>query len=227
MARDKVMTVQVSELAFDYLIYPRHAIDSHHVREFADTMRAGTEFPSIVVENKTRRIVDGFHRVKATQSVYGDNATITAILRNYPTDKALFLDAAHINSAHGKRLASFDISHCLQIAHRLKIKDEEMAITLSISVDRLAKVQLTKTAFGPNGQPFPIRRSIGHVGQQRLTKKQYAGADLMGGQSQVYCVNQVINAIEYNLCPMNNPHFLERLEVLRNLLVAFHFEQAA
>ena len=111
----------ISGLVLDRDLSPRARLGSNHVRQLAESLRAGAELPPIVVERQTSRVVDGFHRVEAHRRVYGPEALIDAVEKDYADEAELFEDAMRLNSAHGSRLAPYDQLRCVAIAERLSI----------------------------------------------------------------------------------------------------------
>ena len=57
---EKVIQIALAELVKDFNLYPRHKVESYHVTEMVDTFHAGTRFPPIIIDRKSKRIIDGF-----------------------------------------------------------------------------------------------------------------------------------------------------------------------
>jgi ParB-like chromosome segregation protein Spo0J len=56
-------TMLASELMIDFNLYPRHAIDSTHVNDLLNALKAGAKLPPVVINQQDKRVVDGFHRL--------------------------------------------------------------------------------------------------------------------------------------------------------------------
>lgn len=196
-------------------------IDLQHVHALAAALRAGAVLPPIVAEQKTKRIVDGFNRTKAYLSLYGADAEVSVEWRKYKNEQDLFLDAVRLNSGHGKRLTPFDMAHCYQLGQGLSVNPDILASALSITADKFAQITTRKTAIGADGKFLPIRRSLSHLSGTQLTLKQEEGAKLMGGQSLIFLVNQLVTAFECNLIPAHNNTLQRHLEKLYGLLAAY------
>ena len=105
----KLKKVRLSLLVEDYDFYPRSAVDSQHSRAIEDAIRAGIQVPPIIVEDKTMRIVDGWHRHRALRSIHGDaDPEIQVEIRVYANDGELLRDAGRLNATHGRALTSYD-----------------------------------------------------------------------------------------------------------------------
>lgn len=209
--------LKVSSIVLDFDLYPRNNIDAHNVRCIVDALAAGAEVPPIVIDKKTKRVVDGFHRVKAFRQHYGEDATIEAIEKSYRDDAELFLDAVRYNGAHGARLDPCDRTRCVHISERLGLSVEQVAGVLHMPVDKLAKLRVNRTAQSGKLH-VPLKRTIQHKAGQKLTKKQVEANEHLSGMNQVFYANQLIWLIESDLLDTTDDNLMERLGVLQQLL---------
>lgn len=209
----------VSGLVLDRDISPRSRLGSNHVRQLAEVLRAGTTLPSIVVERKTSRVVDGFHRVAAHRRVYGREALIAVIEKDYTDDADLFVDAMRLNSAHGSRLAPYDQLRCVAIAQRLSIDPHRVAGALSVRPSYIGDLTARRSGTElATRSPVPLKRTIEHMRGRELTPAQIEANDKLGGQSQTFYLNQINLLAENDLFDLEEArvrHELRRLE--RNL----------
>ncbi len=222
--------IKICELVFDMTIYPRHDVDRHHVNDIARSMEAGCDMPPIVVEKKTRRIIDGFHRGKAYLKNNPPEFEIEVVEKTYKDEKALFLDAIRYNSSHGKNFDSHDRAHCVIMAARLQIDDESIANVLHVDQKYIGSLRVDRTAFAGKlsvdtgkptrkpGEQIPLKQTIKHMAGQTLTKGQEDANTRLSGMNQVFYVNQVILLIENGLLDKENDALFERLKVLHGSL---------
>ena len=103
--------MKAAQLVLDFGLYPRNNVDEHNVKNLVDALAAGTELPPVIIDRKSKRVVDGFHRVRAHLRLFGDNAEIDVITKNYKNDAELFLDAMRYNASHGAKLDTCDRPH--------------------------------------------------------------------------------------------------------------------
>jgi len=59
--------IELSGIVYDAKIYPREKWSSHTVKVYVDALKGGAEFPPIILEEGTNRLIDGVHRWKAYQ----------------------------------------------------------------------------------------------------------------------------------------------------------------
>ena len=209
--------VKAATLVLDFDLYPRNNIDAHNVRCIVDAMEAGEEMPPIIIDRKSKRVVDGFHRVRAAIR-RDENAEVTVIEKTYKGEGDIFLDAMRYNATHGARLDPCDRTRCTIIAERLSIPLDAVAGALHMPVDKLGGLQDHRTASIAGGNLIPLKRTILHMEGRRLTKAQNEVNDKLSGMNQAFYVKQVIMLIENGLLDKEDEKLMERLERLDELL---------
>ena len=213
--------VKAASLVLDFGLYPRSKVDLHHLSEMCEAERAGVEFPDVVVDGKSKRVVDGFHRVRKQLTVYGEGATISCRFKHYKSEREMFEEAMQLNASHGRNLSSFDKAHCILRAADFGISDEVVAAALSVTEERIELVRTTKVATVKNGDGtllVPLKRTIGHKAGKRITVKQQAANQKLGGMAQLFYVNQIILLIESGLLDTENEKLMEKVKQLKLIL---------
>lgn len=211
-------TVDVSSLVLDFDLYPRHSLDAANVASLVRAIEAGATLPAVVVDETSRRVVDGFHRIRATQRVHGPTGTIAVRWQRFATDADLFVAAVELNAVHGVRLTRYDEARCLLIADRLHVDPDTIAGALHVTVDAAAKLRAAKTAIAANGKSIPIRRTSRHLAGRRLTAQQEQAERRTGGGSLRFYVDQVRNAVAGDLVDWDDEPTVAALAALDELL---------
>jgi hypothetical protein len=209
--------LKVSALVFDFNLYPRQQVDMHHVAEMVEAKKAGIDFPPVLIDKKSKRIVDGFHRAKTELRIDGADATIEVVEKSYRSEREMFLDAMRHNANHGRALSSYDRAHAVILAGNLGLDDEAIAGALSITVDRVSSLRVNKSATAGKLQ-VPIKRTIRHMAGGKLTKRQVETNRKLGGMEQLFYVNQLVMLIESGLLDKGNEDLMEKLAKLHELL---------
>lgn len=208
--------VLASELVFDFTLYPRVSVDAQHVAYIAEAMRAGASFPPVIVDKKSKRVIDGFHRIKAVLRLNPDGK-IEVEWKSYRNEQEMFLEAVTLNAGHGRTLAMYDRTRCVVVAEALGIDPARIATALHLTVERITELLATRTAtFG--GGPVPLKRTLLHMAGRRLTKAQEKAQEKLSGMNQVFYVNQLITLIDADLLDTENPVLMETLRKLYGLL---------
>ena len=197
-----VITVTADELIFDESIYPRRTIDRSHVTALADAMTMGSELPPIVIDQRMR-IVDGLHRWKAHQRLFGESAKIQAEQNVYTNEAETLLAATEFNERHGLRLESFE---CTDVAIRLRnmhITPARIAIALHIPAEKVEKILIVRTATSTidvhASKLIALKRSMSSLAGMELTPSQEEANESAPGASWVVHINQLNKALKAGL----------------------------
>ena len=209
--------IKLAEVILDFSLYPRSDVDAQHISYMREAEDSGVKLPTIVIDSKSKRVIDGFHRVRMWRHKYDDNHEIDVIEKTYKNEAEMFLDAIRYNASHGRILTRYDRTHCILLSEKFKIAPKNLASALSMTVEKLGKLKIGRIGelrVGKTTQSIPLKRTISHKHGQKLTKRQSEVNDKLGGMNQVFYVNQIIMLIESGLLDINNKQLLERLNVL-------------
>lgn len=99
--------IKISEVVWDAKIYPRKKWATTTIEKYADAIEAGDEFPPIVLEEGTNRLIDGKHRLEAYKKAGKEE--IPAEWHKIPDDTSVKYYAATLSAKHGDRLTNADI----------------------------------------------------------------------------------------------------------------------
>lgn len=116
-------TIKLNEIVHDENIYPRSRVDKQVVHNYADSMRDGISFPPIVLEDKTNRLLDGWHRVEAANEA--EIEELEANWHTVPDDIDVRLYAASLSSKHGLSIPTDDLK---QLVRTLYNENESLSI---------------------------------------------------------------------------------------------------
>lgn len=232
-------TVKLADLVEDFDIYPRHSVDSAYVSELARAIQAGSDLPLVRVDRKSKRIVDGFHRVRAWRKVLGRGGEIEADLRTYPTEQALLKEAIELNAAHGRKLDQQDRSRSALLLERHGVTVKEIAVVLHTTEARVqelinVRVVLVKpkpeppdgnAANSPLPSLPPEKRPAKPVAwpqpgepPRELTPEQYRVMESSGGHRTAQTVTQLTRELEAGVVDLTVPGLREKLWRLHDVI---------
>ena len=214
MAAPKIVTVKATSLVQDFDIYPRAQVDGYHVREIAEALKAGADLPPIIVERRTKRVVDGFHRLRAHQSVSGANATVSVVYRDYPDEAALLRESIELNAGHGRNLTLYDKTRCIVLAEQHGISRADVAKALNITRKRADNLVMERVS----AKGDVLKRTMSHFAGQELTSEQRDYNQRAGGLDQSFYINQVIALLETDSINWESPKVVSPLKKLHGLL---------
>lgn len=209
--------LKAAELILDFDLYPRNNVDRFNVRQLVDALASGEELPPVIIDKKSKRVVDGFHRVKATLEHGGGDAEIEVIEKSYKDEAAIFLDAMRYNATHGAKLDPCDRTHCIIVAERLHIPLESVAGALHMPVEKLGDLRVSRTATA-GGLTIPLKNTVRHFAGKNLTKRQNEANDKLSGMNQQFYANQLIELLEAKMLDLTDENLVNRLRHLHGLL---------
>lgn len=166
--------ILISELVFDYTLYPRHKISDYNVSSLCKVIESGVDMDPILWDKTTKCIVDGFHRVTAFKKVFGVNYEVEGIERDFRDKGEMILESIRLNNKHGLKLSAWDQARCIILAKSYKIKDEVIKMALAIPEHRYKEL---------NRRTVPIKNNEGKkVGNCQLKYGQDKIADKPDGR---------------------------------------------
>jgi len=211
----KVESVPIESLILNWDIYPRHHVDSANVRSMIDAEEAGVKLPPIVVDRKTKMVVDGFHRIEKNKRL--DLPEIEVEWHDYKNTAAMVEDSIRRN-LHGRPLDPYDKARCIQIAEVVGLSVDRLAAAMSLTVDRLEDLRIRKTAIGPDNRIMPIKRTLQHLAGRKITQEQVQGNQQASGLSAAHYANQLANCLEKKLVDWSDDKTVAALERVQGLL---------
>lgn len=227
--------VKIAELILDYNLYPRTVVDRQHIAYMAEAENAGAKLPPVLIDAKTKKVIDGFHRITMWRSKYGDEAIIEVEEKRYADEKEMLLDSIRLNAHHGRVLTTQDRVRCTILAEKLHIDEEILSSAMCLTVAKIGKLRVERIGrlkvasndhMGYSGY-IPLKRTIEHKAGQKLTKRQAEANDKLSGMNQSFYVNQIILLIENNLLNKQDERLMKRLKRLYELLEDMALESVA
>lgn len=209
--------IKASKLVLDYDIYPRQDVQSYNVHLMVEALEAGTVLPSIIVDKKSKRVVDGFHRVRAYRRLFGPDAEIPCILKEYVSDDDMFTEAMALNSTHGRNLTPYDRARCLARAEELKMDPAVVAKALNMTVETLGRLKTERLGYF-QAKPIVLKGTTVHLAGEELTEEQLEYNRRAGGMNQAFYINQVIAMLEADAVDWERETVVKALKRLHKLL---------
>lgn len=213
----KAAKIKVSKLLLDYELYPRERVEPFNVNQMVEALRAGLQLPSIIVDRKSYRVVDGFHRMRAYQKFYGVDAKIPAELKDYESDVDMFTDAVRRNANHGRQLSTYDRARCIAKAESFKLELEVISSVLNMTLERVAQMKAQRFA-SYKMEPWVLKRTAAHFAGKELTDDEVGYNVRAGGMHQTFYINQVVAMLEAGTVNWENPKVINALKKLYDLL---------
>ncbi len=235
MDHGDVRELPLTDLVEDYNLYPRYRIDEQHVRRLAQALRAGAALPLILVDARSCRIVDGWHRARAYRLVHGEGGTIPAILKEYESEADLLADAVRANASHGRALGSVDRTRATVLLHQAGVSVEEIAVILVTTPAEVERrlVDVIPVQANSGAPPWvPAKPAVRHlVGKAALNQAQFNAYHHLTGNKFPFMARQLRMALETGLAmglpQQDNRALLHELDLLEAAIHAYRAAAAA
>jgi len=153
-----VYTEKISDLVFDWSLYPRKEVDHKDVvRSYARALRAGCVFPTVKVGlfRGKKIIVDGVHRVGALKLNGVDYADCSEL--PFDSEAELFAEAVRLNSEHGKAFSEVELK-----ANITRLKQYKFDVNEIVALTHVPATEIYREAAAPiHVLMSPCGRKIG------------------------------------------------------------------
>lgn len=226
MTRRQTQKVALAEIVEDYTLYPRTGVDSTHVASLRRAIEAEVELPLMVLEVKTLRLVDGFHRLRAYRLALGPDAEAEVEIRRYENEAALYADALALNAPHGKRLTTYDMVTAATKGEKLGLSRDVIASSLGVRREYIDRLVTRRTAIGSDGDSQPLKFTVEHLAGEPIANGQVEVMPKIGGMSQHYYVRQVTLLLKHYMVNAEDERLMASLRELREVLAAFLEKEA-
>jgi len=215
-----IKTIKAIELVFDWNLWPRQSaqtLDSTNVTRMKTALKSGFSLPPVIANKQDYRLVDGFHRTRATLDVYGNDADIKVDLREYETDAAMLLDAGELNAYQGLTMSPKDKAHFIIKCRKMKIPPAAIASALHISPDIMKSFIAARSAKTESGETIPLPAGARNLAGETLTPVQEHYARTANGCMPEMYVSMLINALSADALILSDKTIV-RLGELRNII---------
>ena len=217
MKKDKTAQHRISELIFDFDVYPRVSIDSQHTAYMGQAYQAGAKFPPVVIDAKSKRITDGFHRVKFYGIEEGPDFEIECIERDYTNEREMLLDAMRMNASHGRNLTKYDRTRCFLMAQKYRIGMKIAAEALGMKVSEIKAIGEGRVAMF-DGKQVPIKRTVEHLAGQSITEDQFNANAKLSGMNHAFYAQQIITLLDNKMLDVEDEKLILVLRTLHSKL---------
>lgn len=194
MGTEKIKAI---ELIFDWSLWPRNkaeVLDATNLRQLREALKAGLNPPPPVVDRKSLRIVDGFHRTRAYLDVFGEDTEMVVEMRDYENDNQMLLEAGALNQ-HGLKLSPQDRAHFILNCRKHKIPPAAIAAALGMDPKKMSDFLKRRTAKTQNGETIALPGGALNLAGKTLTREQEHYARHTAGVVPQMYANMLYNAL--------------------------------
>jgi hypothetical protein len=223
-SKSMIVSVPLADLVEDTTLYPRHVVDSVNVTRLVQALEAGATLPPLIADKQSKRLIDGWHRIRAYRKVLGPNGVVDVELRDYPDEGSMLLDAIECNAIHGRQLDKTDMTRCIHLSQEKGVTLVRVAAVLHITESvaekltiRVATVPQGSTETIPGTDQVALKRPVIHLAGTQLSEAQARAQPTVPGTSYLLITRQLADAVRLDLA---NRGDLKLMQALRELLDA-------
>lgn len=199
-------------------------INKQIVGEWVNKMKLGIQFPPMLIDGKSKKLIDGFHRIRAYQQALKVDDEVSVIMKDYKDEGEMILDAYSENNKHGFSMSTFDNKKGLYRLRGLGISENIIQITLGISNIKIKKWDRENVIVIVDNEKvtMPIKKGNEHLYGQEISKEVYEDMDqTYSGWNVTFHVNQILKRINDGTIDKNNEEQNMALAELRDAINIF------
>lgn len=156
--------VRIDALVFDWELYPRLKVGWFTAYQYAQAMKAGSEFPPILVGTLPGEgrlyVVDGWHRIEARKLLREEYVETT--IRKFDSKREMFVEAVRRNNVHGRPLSVQEKVRLINKLKEMEFRREEISELVKVPIDKLERFSV-RTIIGPNGKPVYLKSVVAKI----------------------------------------------------------------
>jgi len=211
------MKKPIASLSLDDTLHPRHSVSGANVSAIKEAILAGVEIAPILVDDRTNKVIDGFHRVHAYEQLYGADYEIEVEEKHYRNKREMLADAIALNIGRGLDLSNWDKLRCITLAEDVGMPIKTLAALIQWQPDRLEAYRETRMGRTVDDRRIELKRSLRRHLNKPLTKAQEEVNKRASGMAPLFHINQTIALLETDLMPRDE-HVVARLKDLYQLI---------
>jgi hypothetical protein len=211
-------TVRLADLVEDLTLYPRTQVSGTNVANLRAAYQAGDELPLMIVDRKSKRIIDGVHRYHMYLKELGADGSIKVDLRTYESEAEMFKAAVTANVGHGLPLQEIEKRRIVLRLQDEGSGDDEIARTLRVPVRKVEKIRLRTATVKVGGGGIrrePLKRPLFHMQGKEMTEAQVEAQRHAPGTSYLLLIRQLREGLRYRLLDFDDERLVAALEGLQ------------
>ena len=202
---ERLFTISELETPEDIYTRARGSPWWAHVHAYAEEMKAGAEFPPILVGEYEGRliVVDGYHRVGAYKELGLE--FIKGKLKKYKSIVDLVEDSVKANNHHGIRYTPQDKAHIAKLLEEYGLEKQTISSLVRVSVDKLDRFTVRNFSNGTMKAPLARLVREGKISQAEAEEVDQSRLSTMTLDDVLV---QLINYLDYGAFPWGDSKYM-------------------
>jgi hypothetical protein len=220
MANNKGKVLKVKDVVFRKEFYPRQKCDWQTMYDYAQSMKAGANFPPIEVAfiRGKHYLLDGLHRLEALK--YNKEKYVQAIINpEVTTLKALYVASVSRNIINGRRFSVQEKAQIIVKLRDMQYDAREISKIVCIpagSIDKFVADRVTNTI---SGKTVVLKGAVKHFSAGEVEDDFDDIQDRLSAKSQLNILDQFLKLLENGLFDFKNKQVMRRVNKIRKLLI--------
>ena len=213
---ERLFTISELETPEDIYTRARGSPWWAHVHAYAEEMKAGAEFPPILVGEFEGRliVVDGYHRVGASKELGLE--FIKGKLKKYKSIVDLVEDSVKANNHHGIRYTPQDKAHIAKLLEEYGLEKQTISSLVRISIDKLDRFTVRNFSNGTMKAPLARLVREGKISQAEAEEVDQSRLSTMTLDDVLV---QLINYLDYGAFPWGDSKYMGYAKRIVGLMV--------
>ena len=210
-------TIALDKIVLDQTIYPRTGVSEFNVGRLVAALKTGSKLPPLVIEARSFRLVDGWHRYEAYKRQEIDKVPVEQ--KVYSTEADLFADAVRYNIGHGEPLDQYCVRAAVIRLEQYGYSRERISEVVRLPLDSLEKIE-RGFAANDSGEKIALKGGLSHLAGLTLTAAQReVNRRYSGGKASFYA-KQLADLLEADMWPPRSEAFAREMDRLVRLWTA-------
>jgi len=211
--------MRLGDVIADYSLAIRD-INSHTIARYAEEMRLGDQFPAMIVDESSGRLVAGFHRYGAYKTFRDPELTVLVETRKFADEVEMLIFATNDNRVTTLPLTTFERKNIYFRLKKLKVKETILASVLGLSIDKFETWNADTVIVGRDRKP--LKRGLKHLRGTKVSAKVYKDMQKhYSGWDLTFHANQIIGHLVNRTIDVGNEQQNKALCELGSLLMEY------
>ena len=171
-----VKSVKLSQLKFDDKLLELRVLNSHVVSQYRQAMREGAQFPKMIVDKRTGKVVSGNHRLTAYLAEFPSSTIVEVVYRAFKTKADILRCFVEENATHGHPMDTFTKRKLALAMFEEGMSKAEVAKSFGVSEKQVEKYGNHFVVVpGEKGklEIKPVKTGLDIVPGSQVSKEQY------------------------------------------------------
>ena len=210
----------LTEVKISEKVYPRMNYDWMTSYKYAQAMKAGANFPAIVVAEFRNQfiLVDGRHRLEAYKQ--NKQTSVQCEVLKGLTENQIFVEAVKRNISNARPFSTQDKVNIALKLKNMKFTDIQISEIIRVPLDKFETFMVTRVSNSVTGEEIALKAPLRNYAGEVIPEIVQESQSIYAARNQLQIINQLIMLLETKAFVWNDTS-LNKLKILRKLIKKF------